>query len=194
MFVQPGRSISWRLHQLAVQFTVCSCQMLRQFSKAKTMQLFQSTEGIHQVMQPVATTSGGAPAILGDANMHSRNNQSINQSINHPFCFAKDQILGDELWFFADDLKSWTFCSWLEIALLVICSLDPTNKGTYYNPCHQSLDITVMGVSIIRCSMENTENWLVFNPTTQRQKVWLILKECLCCSIAYTGSTYCIKP
>jgi hypothetical protein len=51
-------------------------------------------------MQPVATTSGGAPTIQGDANMHSCNNQSINQSINHPFCFAKDQILGDELCFF----------------------------------------------------------------------------------------------
>jgi hypothetical protein len=182
MFVQPGRSISWRLHQLAVQFTVCSCQMLRQFSKAKTMQLFQSTKCIHQVMQPVATTSGGAPAILGDANMHSRNNQSINQSY---ILLCKRSGLGWWALIFCWWSQVLDFCSWLEIALLVQCSLDPTNKGTYYNPCHQSLDITVMGVSIIRCSMENTENWLVFNPTTQRQKVWLILKECLCLCLQY---------
>jgi len=110
MFVQLGRSISWRLHHLAVQLTVCSCQMLRQFSKAKTMQLFQSTKCIHQVMQPVATTSGGAPTIQGDANMHSCNNQSINQSIIHS-ALQKIRSWVMSFVFFADDLKSWTFAA-----------------------------------------------------------------------------------
>ncbi len=143
MFVQLGRSSSWRLHQLAVQFTVCSCQMLRQFTKAKTMQLFQSTKCIHQVMQPVATTSGGAPAILGDAICtHVIINQSINQS---SILLCKRSHLGWWALFFLLMLSSLGLLQLIrDSPFLVICSLDPANKGTYYNPCHQSLDITIM--------------------------------------------------
>lgn len=83
MFVQPGRSISWRLHQLAVQCTVCSCQKLRQFSKAKTMQ-FQSTKCMHASSHAACCNhfrwSSSNPR---RCNMHSCNNQSINQSIIH---------------------------------------------------------------------------------------------------------------
>jgi len=61
-------------------------------------------------MQPVATTSGGAPTIQGDANMHSCNNQSINQSIIHS-ALQKIRSWVMSFVFFADDLKSWTFAA-----------------------------------------------------------------------------------
>jgi hypothetical protein len=132
---------------------------------------------MHQVMQPVATISGGAPAILGDAICtHVIINQSINQS---SILLCKRSDLGWWALFFCWWSQVLDFCSLLlEIApscymffrsykqrhLLQPMSSEP---GHYYN-----------GVSMIRCSMENTENLLVFNPTTtQRQKCDLFWKN-----------------
>ncbi len=130
-------------------------------------------------------------------NMHSCNNQSINQSIIHS-ALQKITSWVMSFVFFADALKSWTFAAYQR---------QPLSCDMFFRSCKQRHLLQPMsseprhyynGVSIIRCSMENTENFASFQPNNtkkqsvacfERMFIFMLLQY-----IAYTGSTYCIKP